>query len=148
MAAGLTVPATRFTEFAHAFDTEVSRWMSIDDAQGVLYSDGEVAAGELTLNTARDLRAGGPWGQSFPEPLFDGRFSVVETRTLGERHLKLKVRTAAGSICEAIAFRYFDADDAEPIAVAQQIEMVYRLDVNEYAGTERLQLVVEYLRVV
>jgi single-stranded-DNA-specific exonuclease len=148
MAAGLSIGADRYTEFAAAFAAEVARWMTIEDVQGLVHSDGEVDAEQFTLETARELRAAGPWGQNFPEPLFDGRFQVTDSRTLGERHLKLKVRAGAGPTCEAIAFRYFDADDAEPIGVAQEIEMAYRLDVNEYAGTERLQLVVEYLRKV
>jgi len=147
MAAGLTIAAERYAEFAAAFAAEVARWMTIDDAQGVVHSDGEVTTADFSLDTARTLRAGGPWGQNFPEPLFDGRFTVVETRVLGERHLKLKVRADNdGAVLEAIAFRYFDADDAEPISKAQQIEMAYRLDVNEYAGVERLQLVVEFLK--
>jgi single-stranded-DNA-specific exonuclease len=146
MAAGITIAADRYLDFAKAFDGEVSRWMTVDDAEGVVHSDGEVTAEEFTLDAARELRGGGPWGQSFPEPLFDGRFTVLETRTLGERHLKLKVRSHGGPIVEAIAFRYFDADDAEPVRADQEIEMAYRLDVNEYAGKERLQLVVEYLR--
>ncbi|HYM34731.1 MAG TPA: single-stranded-DNA-specific exonuclease RecJ [Steroidobacteraceae bacterium] len=146
MAAGLTIAANRFDEFSTAFNEEVSHWMTVDDAQGVVQSDGEVSRDDFTLEAARELRAGGPWGQHFPEPVFDGRFTVVETRTLGERHLKLKVRTEAGTTCDAIAFRYFDADDAEPVANTQQVELAYRLDVNEYNGTERLQLVVEHLR--
>jgi single-stranded-DNA-specific exonuclease len=146
MAAGLTIPADRYAEFAQAFADEVARWMTLDDAQGVVHSDGEVSRADFTLDTARELRAGGPWGQNFPEPLFDGRFTVLETRILGERHLKLKVRADGGPICDAIAFRYFDADDAAPISKAQEVEMAYRLDVNEYAGVERLQLIVEYLR--
>jgi single-stranded-DNA-specific exonuclease len=148
MAAGLTIPADRYAEFAQAFAEEVARWMTLDDAQGVVHSDGEVSMDDFTLDTARELRAGGPWGQSFPEPLFDGRFSVLETRVLGERHLKLKVQAANGPVCDAIAFRYFDADDAEPISRSQSVEMAYRLDVNEYAGVERLQLIVEHLSVI
>lgn len=146
MAAGLSIQAHRLDDFAAAFDAEVSRWMTLDDARGVVHSDGEVPSDAFTLDAARALRAGGPWGQAFPEPLFDGRFTVLETRVLGERHLKLKVRAGDGPVCDAIAFRYFDADDAEPVSAAQQVEMAYRLDVNEYNGTERLQLVVEYLR--
>jgi single-stranded-DNA-specific exonuclease len=148
MAAGITIRAECYAQFASAFADEVSRWMTIDDAQGVVYSDGEVPATDFSLQTAQELRAGGPWGQSFPEPIFDGQFSVLETRVLGERHLKLKVRAQGGPICDAIAFRYFDADDAESVTATSQIEMAYRLDVNEYAGSERLQLVVEYLRTV
>lgn len=148
MAAGLTIPANRYEDFAQAFAEEVARWMTLDDAQGVVHSDGEVGLGDFTLATAQQLRAAGPWGQSFPEPLFDGRFTVLETRVLGERHLKLKVRTSGGSVCDAIAFRYFDADDAVPVSRSQTVEMAYRLDVNEYAGVERLQLIVEHLQVV
>lgn len=146
MAAGVTISLARYQEFASAFADEVARWMTLDDAQGIVNSDGEVAAGDFSLQTARELREGGPWGQNFPEPLFDGRFTVLDTRVLGERHLKLKVRADGGPICEAIAFRYFDADDAEEIAANHQVEMAFRLDVNEYAGSERLQLVVEHLR--
>jgi len=145
MAAGLTIPADRYDDFARAFAEEVARWMTLDDAQGVVYSDGEVSRGDFTLDTARALRAGGPWGQNFPEPLFDGIFTVVETRVLGERHLKLKVRAGDGPVCDAIAFRYFDADDAVPVSRGQEVQVAFRLDVNEYAGTERLQMIVEYL---
>jgi len=145
MAAGLSIQSSRFDEFSTAFADEVSRWMTLDDACGVVHTDGEVPSGAFTLDTARALRAGGPWGQAFPEPLFDGQFEVVETRVLGERHLKLKVRADSGSVCEAIAFRYFDDEGADSIAVSDHVLMAYRLDVNEYNGTERLQLVVEYL---
>jgi single-stranded-DNA-specific exonuclease len=148
MAAGLTIPINRYADFARAFAEEVARWMTLDDAQGVVHSDGEVGLGDFTLGTAQQLRAAGPWGQSFPEPLFDGRFTVLETRVLGERHLKLKVRASDGSVCDAIAFRYFDTDDATPVSRSQTVEMAYRLDVNEYAGVERLQLIVEHLQVV
>ncbi len=60
--------------------------------RGVLESDGELAAGELTLDTAVALRDGGPWGQGFPEPLFDGEFEIVESRVVGQRHLKFWAR--------------------------------------------------------
>jgi single-stranded-DNA-specific exonuclease len=92
------------------------------------------------------LRAGGPWGQHFPEPVFDGRFTVVESRVLADRHLKIRVSAPGGSVCDAIAFRYFDDDAAQSVGTSQEVEMAYRLDVNEYAGTERLQLIVEHLR--
>jgi single-stranded-DNA-specific exonuclease len=146
MAAGVTIALDKYAEFATAFAEEVAKWMTLDDAQGVVNSDGEVAPSDFSLKTARELREGGPWGQNFPEPVFDGCFTVMETRVLGERHLKLKVRTEGGPVCEAIAFRYFDADDAETIRVDQKVELAFRLDVNEYAGNERLQLIVEHLR--
>ena len=113
-----------------------------------MHSDGELRADELTLDIAQLLRQSGPWGQAFPEPLFDGCFQVRNTRVLGERHLKLEVRHVDGAICEAIAFRHFDHDDAPQVAANAQVELAYRLDVNHYNGTERLQLIVEHLRLI
>lgn len=148
MAAGLTLPAARLAEFCDAFSAEVSRWMTLDDTTGVVHSDGELSAGELTLDIAHLLRQSGPWGQAFPEPLFDGCFDVRHIRVLGERHLKLEVRHDDGAICEAIAFRHFDYDDAPTVAANSRVELAYRLDVNQYNGSERLQLVVEHLRLI
>ncbi len=153
MAAGLTLAADRLDSFREAFDAEVRRWMTLDDAHGVIHSDGALAADDFSLETARVMREAGPWGQAFPEPTFDGRFGVVESRVLGERHLKLKIRawsggSLTGPVCEAIAFRYFDHAEAASVRPEQQIEIAFRMDVNEYAGTERLQLLVEHLEVV
>lgn len=148
MAAGLTLPAARLAEFQEAFALEVSRWMTRDDTTGIVYSDGELQPGDLTLDTAQLLRESGPWGQAFPEPLFDGAFEVNSVRVLGERHLKMEVRQAHGPVCEAIAFRHFDHDDAPVVARDSRVELAYRLDVNHYNGSQRLQLVVEFLRVV
>ena len=149
MAAGLTLAADRLEEFRTAFDEEVSRWMSLDDAQGILHSDGELAAEDFSMDIARLLRESGPWGQAFPEPVFDGTFGVIESRVVGERHLKLRLRVdAATPPCEAIAFRHFDHDDAAQVKAQDRIAAAFRLDLNEYQNLERLQLVVEHLEVV
>lgn len=147
MAAGLTLPAATLEIFRAEFDAEVRRWMSVEDTIGVVHSDGVLQQEELTLDVARLLQQAGPWGQSFPEPLFDGCFEVRNVRILGERHLKLEVR-AGGASCEAIAFRHFDHDDAPHVQPDSRVELAYRLDVNRFNGSERLQLVVEYLRVL
>lgn len=148
MAAGLTLPAAGLERFRTEFDAEVRRWMSVEDTIGVVHSDGSLRQEELTIDVARLLQQAGPWGQSFPEPLFDGCFQVRNVRVLGERHLKLEVRSADGPSCEAIAFRHFDHDDAPEVHPDSHVELAYRLDVNRYNGSERLQLVVEYLRVL
>ncbi|HWK73451.1 MAG TPA: single-stranded-DNA-specific exonuclease RecJ [Povalibacter sp.] len=148
MAAGLTLQAVRLEDFRAAFAEEVGRWMTVEDATGIVHSDGELQPQELTLEIAHLLRESGPWGQAFPEPLFDGEFEVRNVRVLGERHLKMEVRSPGGPVCEAIAFRHFDHDDAPEVAPKQCVELAYRLDVNRYNGSERLQLVVEHLRVL
>ena len=144
MAAGLSIGHDRLEAFRSAFDEEVQRWMTHDEAIGVVHSDGELAAADFTLDVAKLLRESGPWGQNFSEPMFDGEFRVVESRILGERHLKLKVQVGDGA-CEALAFRYFDHDDAVPIVANDRVQLAYRLDVNEYRGDERVQLIVEQL---
>lgn len=148
MAAGLSLPLAGLEEFRAAFDTEVQRWLTKDDAIGIVYSDGELAPQEITIDTARLLRESGPWGQAFPEPIFDGAFRVRRVRILNERHLKLEICDDHGQPCEAIAFRHFDHDDAPSVQVDDRVELAYRLDLNEYNGTQRVQLVVEYLRVM
>jgi single-stranded-DNA-specific exonuclease len=152
MAAGLTLPAATLETFRAEFDAEVRLWMSVEDTIGVVHSDGVLQQEELTLDVARLLQQAGPWGQAFPEPLFDGCFEVRNVRILGERHLKLEVRPAhegrGVASCEAIAFRHFDHDDAPHVQPDARVELAYRLDVNRFNGSERLQLVVEYLRVL
>ena len=104
---------------------------------------------DFTLDTAHLLRVSGPWGQGFPEPLFDGHFGVADSKVLGDRHLKLRVRSLdGGAVCEAIAFRHFDHDQAVNVPPQSEVSMAYRLNVNEYGGTERLQLIVEHLELV
>jgi single-stranded-DNA-specific exonuclease len=147
MAAGLSLPAANLERLIAAFDAEVCRWLSPEATQGVVHSDGELASHELTLEVAHVLRSSGPWGQMFPEPLFDGRFEVRHVKVLGERHLRLQVCQGAVWF-EAIAFRHFDHEDAPVVVADSRVELAYRLDVNRYQGLERLQLVVEHLRLL
>jgi single-stranded-DNA-specific exonuclease len=144
MAAGLTLDRQRLDEFAGLFVQEVRAWLD-PDALGFIDTDGELTPEEMTLATALELRDAGPWGQSFPEPAFDGEFVVLESRTVGERHLKLRVRpTASGEVFDAIAFGFVGPQRVGEIPQGQA-RLAYRLDVNEYLGTRRLQLVVEHI---
>jgi single-stranded-DNA-specific exonuclease len=103
-------------------------------------SDGVLPAGSLQLDFARKLREAGPWGAGFPEPVWTGDFEVVEQRTVGEAHLKMRVRPAdGGNVVDAIAF-----NQAGP-AWRGVVQLAYRLDVNEYRGFESAQLVVEQI---
>jgi single-stranded-DNA-specific exonuclease len=148
MAAGLTLRAAALEEFRAAFDAEVRRWMTVDDAVGVVHSDGALSGRERTIDVVRLLQSAGPWGQAFPEPVFDDCFQVRATRIIGERHLKLDLQDGDGGLCEAIAFRHFDDADAPEVQPDARVELAYRLDVNQYNGLEKVQLVVEYLRVL
>jgi single-stranded-DNA-specific exonuclease len=144
MAAGLSLPSINFPAFAEAFDQEVRRQLAEDDLTGRLLSDGTLSIEEYNLELARALRNAGPWGQHFPEPLFHGIFQVVQQRLVGERHLKMVLKTECGSqTLDAIAFNI----DREqwPNPTVRWVELAYKLDVNEYKGNETVQLMVAHL---
>ncbi|MHA7815634.1 MAG: single-stranded-DNA-specific exonuclease RecJ [Pseudohaliea sp.] len=145
MAAGLSLPREHLDAFAAALVEEVARLAEGVALEAVLESDGELAPAELELGLARSLRAGGPWGQHFPEPLFDGRFLVKSQRIVGERHLKLVLAPteAPEHTVDAIAFNIDPGVWPDPAVRA--LEIAYRLDVNAWRGEERVQLVVEHL---
>ena len=145
MAAGLTLPAANLARFEAEFAREVERWVDADTLAGHLHSDGELQAGEFNVATAEALRDGGPWGAGFPEPSFDGVFGVIEARVVGQRHLKLRLRSASGETVDAIAFRYLDEGQAPGIRANDRVAAVYRTGVDEYTGVRRLQLVTEWV---
>jgi single-stranded-DNA-specific exonuclease len=149
MAAGLTLQRANLAAFREAFAAEVAARVDPAALRGVIHTDGELSAAELSLDTARALAAGGPWGQAFPEPVFDGEFAVRDTRIVAERHLKLRVQAAGhGEALDAIAFGYFDEAGRAPPPPGARVAAAYRLEVNEYNGRTRLQLNVAHLGVV
>jgi single-stranded-DNA-specific exonuclease len=141
MAAGLSLERARFDEFRAAFDAEVRRHLSAGDLRGVISSDGPLDPADIGLALARELRRAGPWGQGFPEPVFDGEFQVMSSRVVGESHLKLSLRAGDGAEpVDGIAFNaleYWPED-------AKVVRLAYKLDVNRFRGRETAQLVIEY----
>jgi single-stranded-DNA-specific exonuclease len=146
MAAGLTLEARHLDAFARAFDAEVARAVDPNKSANTIETDGELGVDEIALETAQALRAGGPWGQAFPEPSFDGVFAVKSSRRIGERHVKMWVETHAPSrrTFDAIAFNLLDPNEAQRLPEGD-VRLVYRLDVNEYQGEQRLQLLVDHV---
>ncbi len=145
MAAGLSLELANLDRFARAFDEEVARWLATASANDAIETDGELTVEEIALETARALRSGGPWGQAFPEPCFDGVFAIRNARMLGDRHLKMWVELPkSGRSFDAIAFNYADGQPGTTLP-AGSAQLVYRLDVNEYQGERRLQLLVDHV---
>jgi single-stranded-DNA-specific exonuclease len=145
MAAGVTLERSKLDRFARAFDEEVARWAERGAAADAVETDGELTVQEMALETAHALRAGGPWGQAFPEPCFDGVFSIRNSRVVGERHLKMWVEVPGkGRSFDAIAFNHIEEPQSF-VAPEGAVQLVYRLDVNEYQGERRLQLLVDHV---
>jgi len=146
MAAGLTLEFANLERFARAFDEEVARCLGASPQADCIETDGELSVAEIALETANALRGGGPWGQAFPEPCFDGVFLIRSSRVVGERHLKMWVEVPmSGRSFDAIAFNYIDGAAAELALPQGSAQLVYRLDINEYQGERRLQLLVDHL---
>ena len=140
MAAGLNLAEENFTVFAELAARKLGDLYPDADLSGTMVTDGELPATAMNLKFARVLREAGPWGAGFPEPLFSGDFEIDEQRTVGERHLKLRVRPASGGMTvDAIAF-----NQAGP-AYRGVVQLTYRLDVNEFRGVETPQLIVEQI---
>lgn len=146
MAAGLTLRRADYEAFSLAFDTEVRRHLQPADLCSVIHSDGELHSEEITLDLAHLLRYAAPWGQSFPEPMFDGTFELVQHRVVGERHLKMVLRAPGEKrLLDAIAFN--TSATLWP-GITRQVKAAYRVDVNEYQGRQSVQLVVEHVEPV
>jgi single-stranded-DNA-specific exonuclease len=142
---GFDVERARLDEFAQVSDREVARWLAVGGAPDTIETDGELTTAEIALPTAELLRAGGPWGTGFPEPLFDGEFELRQARVVGERHLKLQVAAPEGrGTFEAIAFNQIDPHEGRPLP-SGRTRLIYRLGTNDYQGERRLQLVIEHL---
>ena len=144
MAAGLSLARDNYPAFAAAFDAEVRRQLNADDLTGRLLSDGQLAAEEFNLPLAHALRQAGPWGQHFPEPLFHGVFQIVQQRLVGEKHLKLVLKTECGAAqFDGIAFNV----DRElwPNPTVQRADLAYKLEANEFRGRESVQLLISHI---
>ena len=143
MAAGLSLAEQHYEAFAKAFDRHCQAQLDAEALHQRLETDGELATGELCLQTAQALEQGGPWGQGFPEPRFEGCFEIRELRRLGSegRHIKYRLRANGGEI-EAIDFN--GAERA--LAAGCQAALVYRLVINRFRGNETVELQVEHLQ--
>lgn len=144
MAAGLSLPLRCLLQFQQAFAEQVQACLSEEDLQPKLITDGELTTDELTLAVAELLAQAGPFGQGFPEPSFDGYFKIINQRIVGQSHLKLVLQLpGAEHYFDAIAF---NVDTTQwPDYHCKQARMVYRLDINEYQGRRKLQLLVELI---
>lgn len=144
MAAGLSLEKARFDEFRQRFGDLVGEWLDPAMLEGVIWSDGELMMQELTLTTAELLRDGGPWGQAFPEPVFDGKFRILQQRLVAEKHLKLMVEPLGGGpLLDGIAF---NIDTTQwPDGSVKEVELAYKLDVNEFRGNRNVQLLIQHL---
>ncbi|EMI4038550.1 single-stranded-DNA-specific exonuclease RecJ [Salmonella enterica] len=142
MAAGLSLEEHKFEQFQQRFGELVTEWLDPALLQGEVISDGPLSAAEMSLEVAQLLRDAGPWGQMFPEPLFDGRFRLLQQRLVGERHLKVMVEPVGGGpLLDGIAFNIDTT--CWPDNGVREVELAYKLDINEFRGNRSLQIIID-----
>lgn len=144
MAAGLTLKAERLGEFQEAFDRIVHNFIDASALEHKVMTDGPLDGHAITLELAELLRDAGPWGHQFPAPLFDGEFRLIQQRIVGQHHLKMVLMDGeTGVAFDAIAFNV----DTKlwPDTSVTEVQVAYRLDINEFRGRRSLQLLVEAL---
>ncbi len=139
MAAGLTIHQDNFLKFQQVFDEVVNELVSPELLQNIIYTDGELQPNEFNSETARLIQENGPWGQAFPEPIFEGEFKIIQQRLVGGKHLKMMVEIH-NQLFDAILF---NADLQQfPDLSIKTARLVYSLDINEFRGNTSLQLLV------
>jgi single-stranded-DNA-specific exonuclease len=143
MAAGLTISAERLDTFKLALSLTAKKHLTAEQLTAVIYTDGELPPDCFDIGFAQLLQSAGPWGQAFPEPVFDGEFSLVSQKMLADRHLKMMLQTPDGKLVDAI---WFNADNKTwPDVNVQKVQLAYQLDINEYRDKQSLQLIVRHM---
>lgn len=147
MAAGLTIKQSDLGHFEKVFNQIVCEQVSDDALQAKLLTDGSLKAENMNIELAGLLKDAGPWGHSFPEPLFDNEFKIIQQRVVGKKHLKLVLMEPdSGLAIDAIHFNM--NEDVWPNSDIEYIRAVYKLDVNEFRGKRTAQLLVEHIQVM
>jgi single-stranded-DNA-specific exonuclease len=140
MAAGLSIDKTSYDEFVSSFEIVLDKHFGHVSFEQTLMTDGALNPKDLTLSRAELLLSKFPWGQGFPEPLFEGIFEVHSEKILKERHIKW-VLMVEGTLIDAI---YFNVPDLEQLHSHKFLRLCYRLGVNEFRGQRSLQLMIDY----
>ncbi|HSG51487.1 MAG TPA: DHHA1 domain-containing protein, partial [Rheinheimera sp.] len=144
MAAGLTISEERLDTFKLALVLTAKKHLTPEQLTAVVYTDGELPDDCFDLSFAQLLQQAGPWGQAFPEPVFDGEFSLVNQKMLSDKHLKMMLQTPSGKLVDAI---WFNADNKSwPNVNVQKVQLAYQLDINEFRDKQNLQLIVRHMQ--
>jgi single-stranded-DNA-specific exonuclease len=143
MAAGLSFDCAQLDALGPAFEAVSERLLDEDLRTRVVWTDGGLSASEFGIELARLIEASGPFGQAFPEPMFDNEFVLVERRVLKAKHLKLRLRAvgATRGIVEAI---WFSAPAEMLEETPGRLRLLYQLAVERWQGMESAQLQVRH----
>lgn len=147
MAAGLTIAEADKSKFQQLFAQQVEQWQTKQPPQKTITTDGKLDTEDLSLHTAEQIQQAGPWGEGFPEPLFDGYFIIEQKQPIGKGHSKLILKSENSSQelikkIEAIAFAL--SPDRFP-KIGKRVRITYQLEINRFRNQTKLQLLIKQI---
>ncbi len=145
MAAGMTLSAEHFEQFSDLFEQAVQRELTQEQRKAVLWTDGELEASELDMRFAYALEQAGPWGNCFPQPVFNGEFKLIRQSVVAQKHLRIELSPLnSNQVYSGIAFN----QEPLPYDLNGNLQVVYEVNINRFRGAENLQLLVRQIDVL
>jgi single-stranded-DNA-specific exonuclease len=137
-AAGLTIAPENIGAFAERFDAAAAAALSEEQLQPELRPDLELPIDAATQELAEALRFLEPFGMGNSGPVFLSRGVPVRggARSIGTDGIKLELEAGRGPR-EAIGWGL--ASRAASLPRDARVDLVYRLEVNEFRNTRTLQ---------
>ncbi len=138
-AAGLTMDAAQLPAFREQFDAVARARLSADDLIPELKVDLEVSLDVVGDELERLVRHFEPFGIGNPAPVFHARGAHLagSPRKLGSDGLRLTLEAGTSTI-DALGWGM--ASRAAQLDVSRPVDLVFRLERDEYRGQSRLQL--------
>ncbi|NVJ61778.1 MAG: single-stranded-DNA-specific exonuclease RecJ [Gammaproteobacteria bacterium] len=146
MAAGLSINKADFSKFSSLFENEINRLVTEQCIDDTIYTDGALSASDFNLEFSELLNQAGPWGQNFPEPIFDNQFEVINQSIVGNKHLKFVLGIKEEGKHKSLDAIYFFPPEDYLNQRFQKVEVVYKLSINEFRGEKSLQAIIEQIK--
>lgn len=148
-AAGLTLKKENIDAFKNRFEEVVSASITTDQLIPKIEVDTELEFHEITDKLLRILKQFAPHGPDNMTPLFCAR-NVFETgwgRVFSNNHLKLELFQKSNPNLRYQAIAYDKGDFIHFFQRKIPMDIVFKLQENEYNGLTTLQLVIEDLKI-
>lgn len=140
MAAGLSISVDKIDLFESVFNQLLDNQYDDELFKQLILIDGELSKEQLNLETAELIHHAGPWGQCFEEPVFFGRFNVIQKRILKEQHIKFVLGTDnSNQTYDAIAF---SCEEDQLKSDYDTVTIIYKLSINEFRHQRNMQLII------
>ncbi len=144
-AAGFSAALADVDAIDAALNAYASERLSLDDLVPSKVVDMAIEGQELTVRAVQCLESLEPFGLGNQTPLFSVEgATVTRVTTMTEGlHLKLGLRTADGSVFDAVAWG--QGERAEEFPAGQTVDAVFKPEVNEFRGNVAVQMKLEHI---